>query len=165
MSDCRPLNSQSCVTYLYYQALPRRCKLSAWCCMHMYYTCTYPARSTRCSLAFLMVSEPASRDEMWMVNMQCERVEAMFMGVCKKVKWSHISHASLSLSLSPLLPSPSFSLFLLLLPFLSITHTHAVTHENTHIHTCLEEIPQQSFYLCLQEIANSKLDETQQSRW
>lgn len=41
----------------------------------------HPARSTRCSLAFRMVSDPGSLDAMWMVKMQWERVEAMFMGV------------------------------------------------------------------------------------
>ena len=41
----------------------------------------HPARSTRCSLAFRMVSDPGSLDAVWMVKMQWERVEAMFMGV------------------------------------------------------------------------------------
>jgi len=46
--------------------------------------CTYPARSTRCSFDRLMVADPASRDVMWMVKMQWDRVDAWFMGV-----WTH----------------------------------------------------------------------------
>ena len=45
------------------------------------YDITHPARSTRWSLALRIVSEPGSLEEMWMVKIQCERVDAMFMGV------------------------------------------------------------------------------------
>ncbi len=40
-----------------------------------------PARSTRCSLALRIVAEPVSRLVMWIVKMQWERVDAMFIGV------------------------------------------------------------------------------------
>ena len=43
----------------------------------------YPARSTKCSLALRTVSEPGCLEEMWIVKMQWDRVEAMFMGVCR----------------------------------------------------------------------------------
>ena len=42
---------------------------------------TYPARSTRWSLDFLIVADPDSIDERWMVNIQCDLVEAWFIGV------------------------------------------------------------------------------------
>ena len=45
-------------------------------------TLSEPAKSTRWSFAFRMVSEPGSLELMWMVKMQWDRVEAMFMGVC-----------------------------------------------------------------------------------
>lgn len=44
---------------------------------------SYPARSTKWSLARLMVADPGSRDEMWIVKMQCDLVDAWFMGVCE----------------------------------------------------------------------------------
>ena len=47
-------------------------------------TLSEPARSTRWSLAFLMVSEPGSLELKWMVKIQCERVDAMFIGVWER---------------------------------------------------------------------------------
>lgn len=44
-------------------------------------TLSEPARSTRWSFALRMVSEPGSLELMWIVKMQWERVEAMFIGV------------------------------------------------------------------------------------
>ena len=47
----------------------------------------YPARSTRWSLALRMVADPGSRDEMWIVKMQCDLVDAWFMGVCSSQQY------------------------------------------------------------------------------
>lgn len=33
-----------------------------------------------------MVADPGSRDEIWIVKMQCDLVDAWFMGVCE---WKH----------------------------------------------------------------------------
>lgn len=33
-----------------------------------------------------MVADPGSRDEIWIVKMQCDLVDAWFMGVCG---WKH----------------------------------------------------------------------------
>ena len=46
-------------------------------------THTYPAKSTKCSLDLLMTSEPGSRELKWMVNIQWDLVDAMFIGVYK----------------------------------------------------------------------------------
>ena len=37
---------------------------------------SYPARSTRCSLARRMVADPGSREETWMVKIQWDLVDA-----------------------------------------------------------------------------------------
>ena len=90
--------------------------------VHVHVCHTDPARSTRCSLDFLIVSEPGSREEMWMVKIQWDRVDAMFIGVCRKMR----KDINLSSSRSP---PPSLSLSL----SLSLSHLHMRTH--THIHT------------------------------
>lgn len=47
----------------------------------------YPAKSTRWSLDLLIVADPLSREVTWIVNIQCDRVEAWFMGVCKNIQY------------------------------------------------------------------------------
>lgn len=44
----------------------------------------YPAKSTKWSLDLRIVADPLSREVTWIVNMQCDLVEAWFMGVCKQ---------------------------------------------------------------------------------
>lgn len=42
---------------------------------------TNPARSTKWSLARFIVALAGSLDEMWIVNIQCDLVDAWFIGV------------------------------------------------------------------------------------
>ena len=49
----------------------------------------YPAKSTKCSLALRMVAEPVSLPVTCIVNMQCDRVEAWFIGVWNNSKMNY----------------------------------------------------------------------------
>ncbi len=73
---CAPTCSRKCSERLMYFASASRVPP-----IPVFPTRSEPAKSTRCSLDLRMVSEPGSRELTCTVKMQCERVDAMFMGV------------------------------------------------------------------------------------